>query len=107
MPKIPSGNSNSNSTRREVCAPSSKLGSVPPPLPPTQQQIITTVEIPTPKIPTIRNVFVVTDCPIQRVTVYQDKAEICRMAKVRVAAGQVTEVVFQKLSAFIDPESIR
>ena len=51
-------------------------------------------------------IFSVADCTIQSVVVYLDRAEICRVVKVAVSAGE-NEVILNDLSAHIDADSIR
>lgn len=51
-------------------------------------------------------VFQAPDCPVERVTVYADRAEVCRRVETSLAAGQ-NQVVIRKLPQRVDQDSIR
>ncbi|PVD28133.1 hypothetical protein C0Q70_10717 [Pomacea canaliculata] len=52
------------------------------------------------------NVFEAPDCPVEKVTVYADRAEVCRRVETSLVAGQ-NQVVIRKLPLHVDQDSIR
>ncbi|XP_067674172.1 protein F37C4.5-like isoform X2 [Haliotis asinina] len=52
------------------------------------------------------NVFLSPECPVEKVTVYSDRAEVCRQIHTSVVKG-VNEIVLKQLPASIDSDSIR
>ncbi|XP_046378639.2 protein F37C4.5-like isoform X1 [Haliotis rufescens] len=52
------------------------------------------------------NVFLSPECPVEKVTVYSDRAEVCRQIHTTVVKG-VNEIVLKQLPASIDSDSIR
>ncbi|XP_067674170.1 protein F37C4.5-like isoform X2 [Haliotis asinina] len=52
------------------------------------------------------NVFLSPECPVEKVTVYSDRAEVCRQIHTNVVKG-VNEIVLKQLPASIDSDSIR
>ncbi|XP_046560462.1 protein F37C4.5-like isoform X2 [Haliotis rubra] len=53
-----------------------------------------------------KNVFLSPECPVEKVTVYSDRAEVCRQIHTSVVKG-VNEIVLKQLPASIDSDSIR
>lgn len=51
-------------------------------------------------------VFVGPDCPVHKVTVYPDRAEVCRRVEGNLVAG-INQVVIKQLPDMVDPDSIR
>jgi hypothetical protein len=51
-------------------------------------------------------VFTAPDCPVEKVTVYPDRAEVCRRVETSLSAG-LNQVVLKKLPESVDPDSIR
>ncbi|XP_041355011.1 protein F37C4.5-like isoform X3 [Gigantopelta aegis] len=50
--------------------------------------------------------FVSSECAVKKVTVYSDRAEVCRLIEADVKKG-VNEIVLKQLPKCIDPDSIR
>ena len=53
-----------------------------------------------------RMTFVSSECAVKKITVYSDRAEVCRILETDVRKG-VNEVVLKQLPTCIDPDSIR
>ncbi|XP_071113457.1 protein F37C4.5-like [Haliotis cracherodii] len=53
-----------------------------------------------------QNEFLSPECPVEKVTVYSDRAEVCRQIHTTVVKG-VNEIVLKQLPASIDSDSIR
>ncbi|KAK7503061.1 hypothetical protein BaRGS_00005687 [Batillaria attramentaria] len=51
-------------------------------------------------------VFIAPECPVEKVTVYPDRAEVCRRVEANLAAD-TNQVVIKKLPEMVDPDSIR
>ena len=51
-------------------------------------------------------VFTAPDCPVEKVTVYPDRAEVCRRVETELSEG-LNQVVVKKLPDAVDPDSIR
>lgn len=51
-------------------------------------------------------VFIAPECPVDKVTVYPDRAEICRRVDTSLSEG-LNQVVLKKLPDTVDPDSIR
>ncbi|VEL31364.1 unnamed protein product [Protopolystoma xenopodis] len=54
-----------------------------------------------------RQVFAMPECAMCNLTVYMDRALVCRHVKPRFTANEITEVVFDMISSAIDKNSIR
>ncbi|XP_064617047.1 protein F37C4.5-like isoform X1 [Liolophura sinensis] len=52
------------------------------------------------------NSFNVCECPVEKVVVYQDRAEVCRVIETTVKKGE-NEVIVKNLSNYVDEDSIR
>ncbi len=52
------------------------------------------------------NVFSSPDCAVKKVTVYSDRAEVCRQIDTSVVKG-VNQIILKQLPASIDSDSIR
>lgn len=50
---------------------------------------------------------IIGDCDLRSITVFLDKAEICRTIPITLDAHQSLELKFSQLSPFIDKDSIR
>ncbi len=50
--------------------------------------------------------FDITQCRVETVVVYLDRAEVCRVVKTKLESGE-NEVRIKNLSQFIDKDSIR
>lgn len=51
-------------------------------------------------------VFTAPECPVEKVTVYPDRAEVCRRVETSLATG-TNQVVIKKLPQMVDSDSIR
>ena len=51
-------------------------------------------------------VFLAPECPVEKVTVYPDRAEVCRRVEAELSTG-MNQVVIKKLPDMVDPDSIR
>ncbi|VDP67929.1 unnamed protein product [Echinostoma caproni] len=55
----------------------------------------------------IRQVYNMAECPMAHLTVFVDRALVCRRIRPRFNACEITEVLFEHLSPAIDKDSIR
>ncbi len=53
-----------------------------------------------------RHSFAVTESPVERVVVYQDRAEVTRKLEFGLEVG-INEIVVEKLSSAIEKDSVR
>ena len=51
-------------------------------------------------------IFIAPECPVEKVTVYPDRAEVCRRIEASLSAG-LNQVVIKKLPNMVDSDSIR
>ena len=58
------------------------------------------------KIDENKIIFLAPDGPVEKVTVYPDRAEVCRRLEGTLSAG-LNQVVIKKLPDMVDPDSIR
>ncbi|TPP58324.1 Protein F37C4.5 [Fasciola gigantica] len=55
----------------------------------------------------IRQVYKMSECQMAHLTVFMDRALVCRRIRPRFNACEITEVLFENLSPAIDKDSIR
>ncbi|KAG5443707.1 Protein f37c4.5 [Clonorchis sinensis] len=54
-----------------------------------------------------RQVYSMAECQMAQLTVFMDRAQVCRRIRPRFNASEITEVLFEHLSPAIDKDSIR